>query len=127
MNDLTPLARQFVEMQEALGWNNTQLAKRLYVSQPTISQINTGARQPSVPLLQLLKTIVLSERPDLASRMNFDTVPRVLNDEPPDWTKEVVWALKRVPEGSRELCLKTVLAVIETFQSVEKTSYRKKP
>jgi hypothetical protein len=71
--------------------------------------------------------IILNERPDLASRMKFDTIPRMLKDEPPDWTQEVVWGLKRVPEGSREVCLKTVLAVIETFQSIEKTSYRKKP
>ena len=48
------LVEQLVERREALGWTQAELARRSDVTQPQISQIETGERDPAASTMQRL-------------------------------------------------------------------------
>jgi|GEM_PF-1775355 len=69
---LSRLAAEFVGLMRLLSWNQSETARRLFITPSHVNQICHGRAEPSAAMVQLLKLTALRLRPDLKSRLDAE-------------------------------------------------------
>ena len=101
-----------------MGWSQTEAARRLRITPSAINHLVNPdhPNKPTQTMMQLLKLIIASERPDLINAQTFE-----LREAPPGAElaathlspkeRELIEGLKRLPSPEQ----KKIYAIIEAF------------
>src|ERR1700683_480616 len=106
---MDPEKAEFKRLIELMGWSQTEAARRLHKTPSAINHL-VNPDHPNLPtqtMMQLLKLIIASERPDLINPQTFE-----LKETGPGANqafahlspreRELIESLKRLPPGEQE-------------------------
>lgn len=103
-----PKAQEFVRLLKAAGWSQAEAARRLHITAGAVSQICSGKTRPRPSTLNLLRVLLLSEGAAAGREV-------LLGPGLEPWGRELVAALRGLPERQREWVLAVVKQMIRTM------------
>jgi transcriptional regulator with XRE-family HTH domain len=115
------LTAEFVSLQNAMGWKNAEVARRLRITPASVSRIANGINPPSESLLELFRLIAFNERPELRRRMTQGLGDGFLRDGPtpspwPVWSQGLFEMLEAMPPARRARALKSCRSVVDSIE-----------
>ena len=120
---MDPEKTEFKRLIEMLGWSQSQAARRLRKTPSAINHLlnPNHPNKPTQTMMQLLKLIIASERPDL-----FNTQTYELREEPPrmkpytasltpaEW--DLIERLRQFPREDQERLYSIIMAMLKTME-----------
>ncbi len=115
---MDPEKAEFKRLVEIMGWSQTEAARRLHKTPSAINHLVNPdhPNKPTQTMMQLLKLIIASERPDLINAQTFElkeshqgAKPAAIFLSPKE--RELIESLKQLPAAEQE----KVYAVIDAL------------
>ena len=106
MAKLSALAAEFAGLMRLQGWNQSETARRLFITPSHVNQVCNCKAEPSPAMVQLLKLTALRLRPGLKAKMRFQE--------------------EELPGGAEDLAALADLTVADEFWEVVKRRRLKK-
>jgi len=116
------LKAEFRRLIDLMGWSQTETARRLHKTPSAINHLVNPdhPNQPTLTMMQLLKLIIASERPDLINPQTFE-----LTEAPPGAKlayhhltprdQAVLAGLKKLPADEQEKVYAIIEALLRTI------------
>jgi transcriptional regulator with XRE-family HTH domain len=100
---MEPEKAEFKRLLELMGWSQTEAARRLHITPSAINHLVNPdhPNSPTQTMMQLLKLIIASERPDLINAQTFEFKPTVPGAKLP--ATQLSPRERRLIEGLRQL------------------------
>jgi hypothetical protein len=100
---MDPIKAEFKRLMDLMGWSQTEAARRLRKTPSAINHLVNPdhPNKPSQTTMQLLKLIIVNERPDLINPQTYE-----LKEAPPGVKLDAAWLSPRerkLIEGLQEL------------------------
>src|SRR5580700_9794526 len=115
---MDPEKTEFRRLIELMGWSQTEAARRLHNTPSAIDQVvnRDHPNQPTQTMMQLLKLIIASERPDLINAQTYELKETAEGAKLPiaqlsARERELIEGLKQLPPAEQE----KIYAVIEVM------------
>jgi hypothetical protein len=115
---MDPLKKEFVNRLKAVGWTQAEAARQLRVTSGAVNQIinpNSPVR-PSLTTLRLFELVASGSRSKGQGKSSptrrWRAAPGLTDRE-----KDLLFALRRVPEKSQPEAVAALIAVVTAFQS----------
>jgi plasmid maintenance system antidote protein VapI len=128
---MDPEKTEFKRLIDLMGWSQTEAARRLHKTPSAINHLVNPdhPNKPTQTMMQLLKLIIASERPDLINSQTFELkeagpgAKQAITHLSPG-ERDVIEALRQLPISEQE----KIYAIIEAFlrTSFPKGGKRKK-
>ncbi len=122
---------EFKRLVELMGWSQTEAAKRLYKTPSAINHLINPEHpnKPTQATMQLLKLIIVGERPELINSQTFElkegplAVPEAAGLSLRE--REMLVKLKQLPESEQEKVYAIIEALLQTgaVQKLRKPKY----
>ena len=125
MAELTKEAREFTDLVKATGWSQSEVARKLFITPPHVSQILGGTAQPSRALIQLLKLTIMGDRPDVLQPSGAPKEAAQLREAYTPWADQVLRQLKALNEEDRERVLIGLNSFLQCIPKRGKKTERK--
>ena len=119
---MDPEKEEFKRLIELMGWTQTEAARRLRKTPSAINHLlnPNHPNKPTQTMMQLLKLIIASERPDL-----FNTQAYELREEPPRpkpetaslslRERELIEKLRQFPQQDQERLYAIIIAMLKSM------------
>jgi transcriptional regulator with XRE-family HTH domain len=119
---MDPDKAEFRRLIELMGWSQTEAARRLHKTPSAINHLVNPdhPNKPTATMMQLLKLIIASERPDLMNAYTFE-----FNESPPTpyggaprltaRELDVINGLKQLPPAEQEKVYAIIKALLGTI------------
>src|SRR5271154_6057253 len=118
---MDPEKAEFKRLVEIMGWSQTEAARRLHKTPSAINHlVNTDhPNKPTQTMMQLLKLIIASERPDLINAQTYELRETATAAKPPTpqlsaRERELIVALKQQPPAEQEKIYAVIEALLRT-------------
>jgi plasmid maintenance system antidote protein VapI len=118
---MDPEKTEFKRMIDLMGWSQTEAARRLSKTPSAINHLVNPdhPNKPTATMMQLLKLIIASERPDLINAQTFElkeTAPGAYGAQPrlSPREREVIEGLKQLPPAEQEKVYAIINALLRT-------------
>jgi plasmid maintenance system antidote protein VapI len=115
---MEPEKAEIKRLIELMGWSQTEAARRLHITPSAVNHLVNPdhPNKPTQTMMQLLKLIIASERPDLINAQTFElketatgAKPAAVHLSPRE--RELIEGLKQLPPDEQA----KIYAVIEAF------------
>jgi transcriptional regulator with XRE-family HTH domain len=106
-----PLKAEFLQLFEASGWTQAEVARQLELTRGGVNGIITGRTVPSNATLKLFKLILLSEKPDAVNAAR----PASVQHAEESWLRELLEQMRRVAPAHRDRLINALKAVAAAF------------
>ncbi len=129
---MDPEKEEFKRLIELMGWSQTEAARRLRKSPSAINHLVNPdhPNKPTQTMMQLLKLIIASERPDLINPQTY-----MLKEEPSSQKPEaasfslrerlLLEKLKQLPPADQEKVYAVIIALLKTMGDESGQSHKK--
>jgi plasmid maintenance system antidote protein VapI len=120
--EMDPEKTEFKRLIELMRWSQTEAARRLHKTASAINHLVNPdhPNKPTQTMMQLLKLIIASERPDLINPQTFELKeayagpkPEAVNLSPRE--REMIERLKELPPGEQEKVYAIILALLKSI------------
>jgi transcriptional regulator with XRE-family HTH domain len=115
-----PLKAEFLQLFEASGWTQAEVARQLELTRGGVNGIITGGTVPSNATLKLFKLILLSEKPEAVTAAR----PASVQHAEESWLRELLEQMRRVAPGHRERLINALKAVAVAFPKNPRATVR---
>lgn len=119
---MDPEKAEFKRLIELMGWSQTEAARRLHKSPSAINHLVNPAHpnKPTRTMMQLLKVIMASERPDLIKPGTLDlkgaapgAKPKIFRLSPRE--RALILDVKKLPAAEKEKVYAIIDALLRTI------------
>lgn len=119
---MDPEKEEFKRLIELMGWSQTEAARRLRKTPSAINHLINAdhPNKPTQTMMQLLKLIIASERPDLINAQTYE-----LREEPPKpkpesaqlnkRERDLIEKLKELPASEQEKVYGIIAALLKSM------------
>jgi transcriptional regulator with XRE-family HTH domain len=119
---MDPAKTEFKRLIELMGWSQTEAARRLRKTPSAINHLlnPNHPNKPTQTMMQLLKLIIASERPDLLNPQTYE-----LREEPPGTKpeaaslspqeRELIAKLRQFPPEDQERLYAIIIAMLKSM------------
>lgn len=112
---MDPLKQEFIELFEASGWSQAEVARQLDLTRSGVNQIVTGTAKPSQTLVRLFRLVLAKSGIDTESKVkypehqpNHDT----MNDNATE-IDDLVASIKAQPKSKQPELIETLKRVVK--------------
>jgi plasmid maintenance system antidote protein VapI len=113
---------EFKRLMDLMGWSQTEAARRLRKTPSAINHLVNPdhPNKPTQTMMQLLKLIIASERPDLINAQTFELkdAPNAIKPETASLSareKELLEKLRQLPPLEQEKVYAIIMALLKTM------------
>jgi transcriptional regulator with XRE-family HTH domain len=113
-----PLKKEFIEMFEASGWSQADIARKLELTPGGVSSIIKGDHIPSMTTVKLFRLILLGEKPDVRfpthqSKASVLKDDGIVSSRPSGWENEVIKELDDLAPDDRSKVIDALKAIVK--------------